>query len=106
MLYRVDKKPHDLVGLVGAFFTGSGSVSAIVGTRWGHFRRTGRWSGVFVIDRAIKIEDRPEYRITPVRPSTEDDMQFLLDLEGTPWRPWHNCFNVLRGLWARKSTNS
>ena len=99
MLYRVDKAPHDLTGLFAALFTGAGSVSVIVGTKWGHFRRTGFLSGVFVVEPAAKIEGREGYRITPVRPSTEADMQFIYDLAGTPWRPWHNCFNVLRELW-------
>lgn len=103
MLYKVIKKPDDLTSIVAAMFTGAGSVSAIVGSQWGHFRRTGLFTGVFVVESADRVKGKMGYNIIPLRPSTHRDMQFIMDLHGAPWRLWHNCFSTLGELWKTPS---
>lgn len=103
MLYRVDKKPSDLLGLLACFFTGSGSVSVIVDDEWGHFKRTGFFSGVFVIGKSGDALRREGITLIPIRQHTASDKEFIHRLAGAKWFPWHNCFNILRPLWKMPS---
>ena len=101
MLYRVTKRPDCLSGLVACIFTGAASVSIIVGERWGQFHRTGPLAGVFVISPAAEAFAREDLDIEPIRPETTEDDAFLDATEGKPWRPWHNCFSVMRDRWTK-----
>lgn len=101
MLWRVDHRPHDLQGLFAALFTGAGSASVVVGRKWAHFTRTGRFSGHVVIEDAAKVLARKDVRLTCVRQATDEDERFIRAREGMPWRPWHNCFSAWRPLWAK-----
>lgn len=106
MLYRVDKKPDDLKGLIAAVFTGAGSASIIVDDRWGHFRQTSFFTGKFVVESAQAARSKDSLSISFVRYATEEDREFLEALNGAPWRPWHNCFSVLRSRWKTPSSKS
>ena len=103
MLRRVTKKPDDIMGLCAAIVTGEGSVSAIVDDRWGRFKRTGRFSGKFIIGPANEAIDREDLRISLVRPTKPGNAKLINQLRGTRWRPWRNCFSVLGPLWKTKS---
>ena len=103
MLYRVDKKPDDFKGLVASLFTGCGSVSVVVDDKWGHFKRTGLLTGEFVIGKAEEAMRRRDMTMTKIGTATAWHHEFIQKLNGTTWRPWHNCFSVLGPLWKKTS---
>lgn len=102
MLWRVSKKPNDLTSLVTAMFTGVGSVSVIVKDKWGHFQKMGRFGGRFVIEPASEVIKRTDVKLHAIRRAREEDSVYLEQLRATRWRPWHNCFSVLRPFWRAK----
>lgn len=105
MLFKVTKRADDLTGLLATLFTGEASVSVVIGERWGHFKRTGPLSGVFVIEPAENARRRNDLDFHEDHEETPEDIAFVDRLQGKAWRPWHTCFGTLEGLWRTKKTS-
>ena len=104
MLYRVTKRADDTTGLIATLFWGAASVSVVCGGTWGHFKRTGILSGEFVTGPAAMAWDRTDLDFHEDHEETPEDIAFINGLRGKAWRPWHNCFGVLEGLWQSKKS--
>lgn len=99
MLFKVTKRADDITGLLATLVKGAASVSVVVGDRWGHFKRTGLISGVFVTEPADNARRRNDLDFHEDHEETPDDLDYVDRLRGKAWKPWHTCFNALEGLW-------
>lgn len=101
MLYKVTKRADDFTGLMATLVKGAASVSVVVGDRWGHFKRTGFISGVFVIEPAESARKRLDLDFYADHEETPEDIEYVDCLRGKAWRPWPTCFGFLEGLWRK-----